>query len=304
MKERHDEAKKVMYYLHEHRGAETIETEFSEMCQQIRLESQRKSMANFRTIFTRKYIRRTLLVILSVQMMKLSGSNIIQTYQSIMYESLGYKGRTVLLLGGFYGFMAVIGQILNVFLVADHWTRRGTVIPGYFVLALFLSVLTALSRYSTDEGLDTVAISRAGIAFVYLFAFGYSFYFNSINWVLVAEIFPLDLRAVGVGFSVFSQSLTAIWLNYAASYAFEAISWKFYFVFIGCNAFAGTMYYFFLPETRFLTLEEIAAKFGDEVAPVIGKNLEAHDDHDDVREVGIAEEKTASDHVEASDKRT
>jgi hypothetical protein len=304
MRERYDDAKKVMYYLHEHRGSEVIETEFSEMCQQIQLEAQRKKTANFRTIFTRKYIRRTLLVILSVQMMKLSGSNIIQTYQSIMYESLGYKGQTVLLLGGIYGFMAVIGQILNVFFVADHWTRRGTVIPGYLVLALFLSILTALSRYSSDTALDQTTISRAGIAFVFLFAFAYSFYFNSINWVLVAEIFPLDLRAVGVGFSVFSQSITAIWLNYAASYAFEAIEWKFYFVFIACNLFAGAMYYFFLPETRFLTLEEIAAKFGDEVAPVVEKHLDLreHDD-DDNREPETATEKGPVSHVETSNQR-
>lgn len=221
-----------------------------------------------------------------------------------MYESLGYKGQTVLLLGGIYGFMAVIGQILNVFLVADHWTRRGTVIPGYGVLALFLSVLAALSRYSNDESLDTTTISRAGIAFVFLFAFGYSFYFNSINWVLVAEIFPLELRAVGVGFSVFSQSLTAIWLNYAASYAFKAIEWKFYFVFIACNLFAGTVYYFFLPETRFLTLEEIAAKFGDEVAPIIEKNMDIQE-HEGGKEPEIMDEKTptTSAHVEASHQR-
>ena len=37
-KERHEEAKKVMYKLHGHRGADTIETEFAEMCQQIQLE--------------------------------------------------------------------------------------------------------------------------------------------------------------------------------------------------------------------------------------------------------------------------
>ncbi|KAK7211280.1 hypothetical protein V2G26_018458 [Clonostachys chloroleuca] len=300
MKERHDEAKKVMYYLQSHRGEEAIEREFSEMCQQIQLEAQRKKMANFTTLFTRKYIRRTLLVCLTVQMMKLSGSNIIQTYQSIMYEQLGYKGQTVLLLGGFYGFMAVIGQILNVFLVADRWTRRGTVIPGSMVLATFLAVLTGLSASTTDS---TPAMSRAGIAFVFLFAFGYSFYFNSVNWVLVAEIFPLDLRGVGVGFSIFTQSITAIWLNYAASYAFDAIAWKFYFVFIACNLFAGTMYYFFLPETRFLSLEEIAAKFGDEVAPVIEKHLEMDDAKAESREAAEAEidkSGTSSNHVEVS----
>lgn len=82
---------------------------------------------------------------------------------------------------------------------------------------------------------------------------------------MVAEIFPLALRGIGVGFSVFTQSITAIWLSYAASIAFDVISWRFYFVFIAANLFAGTIYLLYLPETRFLTLEEVAAKFGDEV---------------------------------------
>jgi hypothetical protein len=301
MKEKYDEAKKVMYYLHEHRGSEVIEAEFAEMCQQIQLESNRKKMTNFVNLFTRKYIRRTLLVILTVQMMKLSGSNIIQTYQSIMYESLGYKGQTVLLMGGFYGFMALIGQFMNVFLVADKWTRRGTVIPGSAVLAVMLGILTGLSKSFEDTG--DANMSRAGVAFVFLFAFMFSFYFNSVNWVLVAEIFPLDLRGVGVGFAVFTQSLTAIWLNYAAAVAFDAIAWKFYFVFIACNVFAGSCYYFFLPETRFLTLEEVAAKFGDEVAPQVEKQLELHDADDNAITEAMEEKaEMSSNHVEVSKK--
>lgn len=182
-----------------------------------------------------------------------------------MYASLGYEGRTVLLIGGLYGFMALIGQVINVFSVADHWTRRFTVVTGSACLAIMLAVLTALSKEFPDN--SNPAGSRAGVAFIFLFSFTYSFFFNSIAWVLVSEIFPLDLRGVGVGFAVFSQAITAIWLSYAASIAFDAISWKFYFVFIACNVFAGTIYYFYLPETRFLTLEEVAAKFGDEVVP-------------------------------------
>ena len=34
------------------------------------------------------------------------------------------------------------------------------------------------------------------------------------------------------------------------------------------------MYFFFLPETRFLTLEEVAAKFGDDVVTPGDKPLE------------------------------
>lgn len=288
MKERYDEAKTVMYSLHAHRGAEVVEAEFAEMCSQIQLEAHKKRTSRLSALFTRQYARRTLLACLIVNMTKLSGSNIIQNYQSVMYNSLGYQGRTVLLIGGLYGFMAIIGQVINVFFVADHWTRRVTVITGNYMLALLLAILTALSRYY-GEGSDNPDGSRAGVAFIFLFSFAYSFYFNSVNWVLVAEIFPLDLRGMGVGFAVFSQSITAIWLSFAASIAFDAIKWRFYFVFIACNVFAGTVYYFFLPETRFLSLEEVAARFGDEVIAAPGKDVD-----------GVAGDKSASSHVEVS----
>ncbi|TEA14319.1 H(+)/hexose cotransporter 2 [Colletotrichum sidae] len=232
---------------------------------------------------------------MTVNCMKLSGSNVIQNYQSIMHNSLGYEGRTVLLIGALYGFMAVIGQVINVFFIADHWTRRTTVISGSFCLAVLLAVLIALSeRFPGDSNPHG---SRAGVAFIFLFAFAYSFFFNSINWVLVAEIFPLDLRGVGVGFSVFTQSLTATWLSYTASLAFDAISWRSYFVFIGWNVFAGTIYFFTLPETRFLSSKEVAAKFGDEIiASPKGVKTDA------VEKKGTNIEKTeaSSDHIEQS----
>ncbi|KAJ0336110.1 hypothetical protein COL922a_008341 [Colletotrichum nupharicola] len=295
-KERYDEAKQVMYTLHKHRGSEVIEREFAEMCSQIQLESEKKenAMTNFLNLFTRKYIRRTLLACLTVNMMKLSGSNIIQNYQSIMYNSLGYEGQTVLLIGALYRFMAVVGQIINVFFVADDWTRRVTVISGSYCLAVLLAVFTALSE-RFPEGSNPAGY-RSGVAFVFLFAFAYSFFFNSVNWVLVAEIFPLDLRGVGVGFSVFTQSITAIWLSYAASIAFDEISWKYYFVSIACNLFAGTIYFFFLPETRFLSLEEVAAKFGDEIVTHPSKDVE----FDEKNVTSTEKVEVSSDHVESS----
>lgn len=296
-KERYDEAKKVMYSLHGHRGSEVIEKEYSDMCQQIQLDSHANSMSNFMSLFTRQYMRRTLLVCLLVNMQKLSGSNIIQNYQSVMYNSLGYEGQTVLLIGAIYGVMAVIGQSINIFFVADHWTRRVTVISGSYCLAILLAVLAGLSKLV--DASPNAAGSRAGVAFIFMFAFAYSLFFNSIGWVIIAEIFPLHLRGVGVGFGVFTQSLTAIWLSYAASIAFDAISWKFYFVFIACNVFAGTIYFFFLPETRFLTLEEIGAQFGDEVVVFAPPKTMAtdHAEPSEDKEV-VTKAKVTSDHVE------
>lgn len=65
--------------------------------------------------------------------------------------------------------------------------------------------------------------------------------------------------------AVFSMSVTNIWLSQITPIAFEALAWKFYFVFIALNLVAAIVYWIWLPETNQLTLEEIAGAFGDEV---------------------------------------
>lgn len=97
------------------------------MCSQIAFESDMRRKGSYRELFTKKYIRRTLLGCLIVNMTKLSGSNIIQAYQTVMYGALGFKGQTVLLIAALYGFMAVIGQILSLFTLSDFWPRKRTV---------------------------------------------------------------------------------------------------------------------------------------------------------------------------------
>lgn len=227
MRERHEEAESTLHYLHAHRSPAFITTEFHEMQAQVHLESQHTPKSNFLRLFSKQFLRRTLLGTWIVQMCKLSGSNILQNYQNVMYANLGYEGHTALLITALYGFMALVGQIFSIFTVADHWPRRRTVLTGWLTLAGCLVVLTVLSALYGEDGNSQQAGQRAGIAFIFLFALAYSVFFNSAVWVIVAEIFPLELRAVGVGWCTFSQYLTAIWLSYAASFAFDVVTWRF-----------------------------------------------------------------------------
>jgi len=103
--------------------------------------------------------------------------------------------------------------------------------------------------------------AAAGIAFVFLFSMFYAVFFNSTVWVLVSEIFPQHIRAVGNSFAVFCTSITQIWLSQVTPLAFASLAWKYYFIFIGMNVAGGLIYYFFLPETNQKTLEEIAEAF-------------------------------------------
>lgn len=48
--------------------------------------------------------------------------------------------------------------------------------------------------------------------------------------------------------------------------AIQHVGWKYYSLFIASNFIAGFIYYFFLPETKGKSLEEIAELFGDALA--------------------------------------
>jgi len=98
-----------------------------------------------------------------------------------------------------------------------------------------------------------------------------------------AEIFPTNIRAAGVasGYALFN--LIVIMLVQVTPIAIEAISWKYFMIFVICDIIFIIIFYLFFPETKNKTLEEIAAIFGDDLA----ETLEEAGNHlDDIQKEG------------------
>ena len=68
------------------------------------------------------------------------------------------------------------------------------------------------------------------------------------------------------GFSLFGQFAASLILLQTAPIGFVTVGWRYYLVIIICSLVFLPMIYFYFPETARLSLEEISAKFGDEVA--------------------------------------
>jgi hypothetical protein len=126
-----------------------------------------------------------------------------------------------------------------------------------------LSVLMVLSRFFGDGKNKNGA--RAGIAFIFLYSGLYAVFFNSTLFTIAAETFPQHLRGYGTSIAALCQGITAIWMGQVTPFAFDAITWKYYAVFIGCLVALSAFYYKFLTETNQMTLESIAGRFGDEM---------------------------------------
>lgn len=85
-------------------------------------------------------------------------------------------------------------------------------------------------------------------------------------YLYVSEIFPTEIRPIGMGFSLFGQFASTIILLQTAPIGIDQVGWKYYLVIIAWCIFFIPIVYFFFPETARLSLEEISARFGDDVA--------------------------------------
>lgn len=85
-------------------------------------------------------------------------------------------------------------------------------------------------------------------------------------YLYVSEIFPTEIRPIGMGFSLFGQFTSTIILLQTAPIGMNNVGWKYYLVIIVWCIFFIPIVYLYFPETAKLSLEEIGARFGDDVA--------------------------------------
>jgi MFS family permease len=138
---------------------------------------------------------------------------------------------------------------------------------------VFFAAVTALS--ATFAEMHIKATGSASVAMLFLFFGSYALAYTPLSITYPVEILPFHLRAKG-----FSLCLTVVFAagffnQYVNPIAFNAVAWKFYFVYIACLASFFVIIYLLFPETKGHTLEEIAVVFdGPAVQASPGHTLE------------------------------
>lgn len=124
--DRAEEAYNVIRRLHHGQGEEYVLAEITQITAQVRMETEEAKSVYLLDLFSRRYIRRTATAGYMMCITQLAGAGVIQSYQSLFYEGLGFSGNQILLISGCYGFMGVIGQGVNLWFIADKWPRVRT----------------------------------------------------------------------------------------------------------------------------------------------------------------------------------
>lgn len=110
----------------------------------------------------------------------------------------------------------------------------------------------------------------------------------------IAETLPTTTRAKGTALGNFASSAASTVLQYSSGPAFQKIGYYFYLVFVFWDLAEAAFMYFFFPETKDRTLEELEEVFS--AKNPVKKSLEKRSAQTVLNTVGVAhDEKLAGE---------
>lgn len=188
---------------------------------------------------------------------QLTGINSVMYYGTQLLTNAGFSADAAIVANTLNGLFSVLGVTIGIMLI-NRLPRRLMLLGG-FTLTTTFHLLIGLSAVFLPDGMFK---AYAILIFVVLFVFSMQGTLGPLVWLILAEIFPLKIRSFAMGICVF-----ALWLSNAAVAQFfpSVVSGlgiaNTFFLFAGLGVLALIFIYFFVPETRNKTLEDLETEF-------------------------------------------
>jgi hypothetical protein len=136
---------------------------------------------------------------------------------------------------------------------------------------------------------------RSMVAMNFVFSLFYT-PLGIISWVYPAEIFPVEVRALGNAITTFTNWTVNLVFAQFSPNALDSVGFKYFYLFFALNIIAFVCYFFFYPETRGRTLEQMDEVFGDQVVPHAMRDPEG-------AAAAMEKERALTDHLEFGEEK-
>ncbi|KAM3522860.1 hypothetical protein MY4038_008441 [Beauveria bassiana] len=254
-----DEALEVLEALNEKPRTDlVIQKEFED----IKMTVVEMSKGSYRSLFDMSEYRefhRVVLAYVNQMFQQISGINLITYYAPTLYSKVGLQGNNInKLLAACNGTEYLLASFIPIFIV-EKTGRRPLMLFGAVGMSVSMAVLAGC-----NWRLENLQDTRAGIGqAVFLFVFNSFFAIGwlGMTWLYPAEIVPLKIRAPTNALSTSGNWIFNFMVVMITPVAFANIGYRTYVIFAVINAFMVPSVYFFFPETKLRSLEEMDAIF-------------------------------------------
>ncbi|CAN9372409.1 unnamed protein product [Alternaria alternata] len=144
-------------------------------------------------------------------------------------------------------------------LLCEKAGRRRLFLTSTGLMLVFMVLITICSALYSATG--STSAGYAVIVFLFLFFGGYVIGLTPIPILYVNEIWPSHLRTKGTSVFWVSQAVSITFNQFVNPVAIDKIAWKYYLVYIGVLVVVINFIFFYVPETKGLSLEQISSIF-------------------------------------------
>ncbi|TAQ89900.1 hypothetical protein B7494_g1772 [Chlorociboria aeruginascens] len=245
-----------------------VQLQLKEMASQIRTDSSDKKMWDYHELWNTHSARRRLICVIGMACFgQISGNSLSSYYLPAMLKSAGITDQhIVLMLNGINPALSFLGALLGARLT-DKVGRRPLLLYTTIFCAICFAVITGTSRLANptiDTTIDHVgnaAAANTTVAFIFIFGIVFSFGWTPLQSMYIAETLPTNTRAKGTAIGNFVSAVASTVIAYLSGPAFQNIHYYFYLVFVFWDLFEVVIMYFYFPETKDRTLEELEEVF-------------------------------------------
>ena len=186
---REDEAREVLASTH---AADEVDGEIVTIREVIRTDTEQRGRV--RDLWA-PWVRPMLVVAMILAIgQQFSGVNAINAYFPTMLVSLGFTTNSALLSAVVLGITKLLFTAWVVFVV-DRWGRKPLLLLGNIVMAATLIATGFVVLDVHDKSL----LGSLTLVLLVLYLAGYELGWGAVVWVMMAEVFPMRVRAVGMG---------------------------------------------------------------------------------------------------------
>jgi sugar porter (SP) family MFS transporter len=235
------------------RGTSAIEDELEEVQRSLQLTTERGRLSDL----LHPSLRAPLIVGLGLAVFQqVTGINTVIYYAPIIIQKAGIPSASgAILATAGIGLVNVLMTIVSMWLI-DRLGRRPLLLAGIAGMVVSLGFLGAFFRVSAH----TAAFAWVAVVSMMLYVASFAISLGPIFWLLIAEIYPLRVRSSAEGLSATFNWGSNLVVSLTFLTLLEKIDtsrtfWLYALLAVGAWIFS----YYFAPETKGRTLEEIEA---------------------------------------------
>lgn len=227
--------------------------------EEVKAETEGVSWAE---CFRKSNLRRTIVAMAPICAQQFSGINFAVSYSTYYTELAGYSTDMAFKLQIVQQVISMTGNVMSWYLI-DRLGRRPLTIYG---LAFLTCVLITMAGLAVGGGVDEL---KGAVAMVLIYCWAFNVCIGATAYVCLSEVPTGRLRAktVALGYAV-SNTISVGWY-FALPHMFNPdqgnLGGKIGFIFGGLSFIVIVLLYFFLPETRFRSYEELDEMFAAKI---------------------------------------